>query len=104
MSAEYKVLLNDVHGDVARASAIFTGMHPDKMVFEVGGSQASASKVALPATKATLQWMTTNSGFVKQYKSVAAYFLPEQSKDASLQRSGVQDADRVGPTPAQDAD
>lgn len=79
LDAEYKMILNDTGGDLGRANAIWAGMHPDKTVYEVGESSANASKVALPATQAALQWMQKNSGFVGQYKNVAAYFLPEAS-------------------------
>jgi hypothetical protein len=84
LSDEYKTILNDVHGDVARAGAIWTAMHPDKTVYEIGGSQANASKVALPATKQALQWMESNAGFIGKYKSVAAYFLPEATTNGEF--------------------
>lgn len=92
LSDEYKMILNDVGGDLARANAIFTALHPDQVVFkdgvattykpvatavESGRSQATTSKVSLPATQEALQWMTVNSDFINKYGSVAAYFLPE---------------------------
>jgi len=90
---EYKTILNDVDGDLARANAIFTALHPDKVVFNSDGSyesyapassafetaqtQMAAAKVSLPPTTAALKWMTNHSDFISKYGSVAAYFLPQ---------------------------
>jgi hypothetical protein len=82
LSDEYKTIINDVGGDTARANAIFTALHPDKAVwYETAHTQATASKVSLPATTQALDWMTKNSGFIGKFKSVAAYFLPQQAGD-----------------------
>lgn len=91
LSDEYKQILNDVGGDLARASAIWTSLHPDEVVYKdgivdvkhlysqytVSQSQASAAKVSLPSTADSLAWMTNNAGFIKKYGNVAPYFLPE---------------------------
>lgn len=79
LSEEYKLLVNDVGGDIARANAIWTALHPDKVVYEIGHSRATSSHVALPATRTALQWMNENDSFVHKYGAVAAYFLPEDS-------------------------
>jgi hypothetical protein len=90
---EYKTILNDVNGDLARANAIFTALHPDRVVFNSDGSYGTyqptssaietakthmaASKVSLPPTTAALKWMTNHSDFISRYGGVAAYFLPQ---------------------------
>lgn len=76
---EYKILLNQVGGDPARATAIWTALHPDKLVYTQSGSQASSSRAVMPATDAALHWMNSNHEFIQRYKSIAAYFIPEQS-------------------------
>lgn len=82
LSDEYKRLLNDVDGDYARATAIFTALHPDKTVFEQSGSESTTPKAFLPATQAAYKWLNANRGFIDKYKSVAAYFLPPPTGDA----------------------
>ena len=77
---EYKRLLADVHGDVGRATAIWTALHPDKTVYTESTSQSTVSKAVMPATQQALDWMQRNAGFISKYKSVAGYFIPEQSK------------------------
>ena len=90
---EYKTILSDVDGDLARANAIFTALHPDRVVFNPDGSYGTyapassafetaqthmaASKVSLPPTTAALHWMTNHEDFINKYGSVAAYFLPQ---------------------------
>jgi hypothetical protein len=76
---EYKAILNAADGDVARASAIWTALHPDLTVYTQSASQATTSRAVMPATKAALTWMNNNLGFIDKYKSVAAFFIPEQS-------------------------
>lgn len=76
---EYKMILNQTDGDVARATAIWTALHPDKTVFTESGSQATASRAVMPATQVALNWMNDNHSFLQKYKSVGAYFLPEKS-------------------------
>jgi hypothetical protein len=76
LSEEYKSLLNDVNGNVARASAIWAALHPEKTVYEISGSRSTASKVSLPSTDAALAWMIDNKGFIQHYGNVASYFLP----------------------------
>jgi hypothetical protein len=92
LSDEYKAILNEAGGEVARANAIWTALHPDQVVYKTDGttesgkyfsvyeipkSQATTSKVALPSTSDSLKWMIDNRGFIKQYGAVSAYFLPE---------------------------
>lgn len=92
---EYKRLINDTGGDIARANAIWTALHPDEFTFNGDGtiksaklfsvftqpmSQSTTSKAVMPATAAAVGWMNNNAGFIKKYQSIAAYFIPEQSK------------------------
>lgn len=77
---EYKSLLNDTGGDVARATAIWTALHPDLTVYTQSGSQSTTSRAVMPATDAALGWMNKHLDFINKYKSVAAFFIPEQSK------------------------
>jgi hypothetical protein len=53
-------------------------------------SATSATGAYLPSTASALQWMTNHEGFIKNYSSVAAYFLPnaasgEPFSDAAYQ-------------------
>jgi hypothetical protein len=95
LSDEYKVILNDVEGDVARANAVFTALHPDDVVYDPTGdlkskfltgsamettrSGAVTPGAYLPSTDSTLQWMDRHTDLISKYGSVAAYFLPEQT-------------------------
>jgi hypothetical protein len=93
LSDEYKSILNEVGGDKARANAVFTAMHPDEVVYdpakaqysefkptasayETAASKSSAKGAFLPSTESALNWLASNEDFVKKYKSVSAYFLP----------------------------
>jgi hypothetical protein len=75
---EFKRMLTDTHGDYARATAIFTALHPEMTVYMQSASHATSSKALLPATQSALDWMNRNGAFMDKYKSVAAYFLPPQ--------------------------
>lgn len=91
LSDEYKAIMNEVGGDVARANAIFTAMHPDEVVYKGADQEtklpASAYETAksgsvapgayLPSTQGAFDWLENHDGFVKRYQSVAAYFMPE---------------------------
>lgn len=84
LSDEYKTILNDVDGNSARANAIWSALHPDKMVYEVSKSRATTSNVYLPATSRALDWMEKNTSFINGYKSVAAYFMPELASNEAF--------------------
>jgi hypothetical protein len=77
LSAEYKSILNATNGDVARASQIFTYLHPEGTAYTIPTTQAGISKAQLPATTESLKWMESNLPFLDKYKSVGAYFLPK---------------------------
>jgi hypothetical protein len=81
LAAEYKQLLNEVDGDIARANSIWVALHPDKLVYEQAKSQGTVSKANLPATATAMSWMENNLGFIDKYKSVAAYFIPDAKGD-----------------------
>jgi hypothetical protein len=92
LDEEYRQILNEVHGDLGRANAIWTTLHPDKVVYDPSGdlksnfyagtgSEAFGSKSTtpgayLPPTDSSLQWLDRHADFVSSYNSVAAYFLP----------------------------
>jgi len=76
LSEEYKTILNDVNGKVARASSIWAALHPEKTVYEISGSRATASHASLPSTDSALAWMIDNKNFIQHYGNVASYFLP----------------------------
>jgi hypothetical protein len=94
LADEYKSILNELNGDIGRATAIFTALHPDELVynakgkvkdfaptasaFETAGSK-STSGATLPDTTGALRWMEQNAGFINDYKNVAAYFLPMEA-------------------------
>lgn len=93
LSDEYKAILNETGGDIGRATAVFTALHPDEVVYDASGdlkefkvpasayetarSAATASGAYLPSTESTLNWLNTHGDFVKKFGAVAAYFLPE---------------------------
>ena len=94
LSDEYRLILNETGGDLGRANAIFTALHPDEVVYKDGHavsqkmpasayenarSESTTKGAYLPATDASLKWLDTHDGFVKRYKSVAAYFIPSSS-------------------------
>lgn len=96
LSGEYHKILNDVQGDVARANAIFTALHPDQVVwdatgdhisyyeptataYEEGKSQPTTKGATLVSTDAALKWMDKNNKAITKYNSVAAYFIPKAS-------------------------
>jgi hypothetical protein len=92
LSDEYKVILNETHGDIGRANAVFTALHPDDVVYktdgtgkqtklpssayETGRSGSTVPGAFMPSTDKALHWMLSNQDFIGQYSSVAAYFLP----------------------------
>jgi hypothetical protein len=94
LSDEYKSILDETGGDVGRANAIFTALHPDEVVYsdhgepvtklpaaayETAKSKMTANGSYVPSTDSALRWMTTNADFIKKYSSVAAYFMPNES-------------------------
>lgn len=95
LSDEFKSILNEVKGSMPEAMAVWTTMHPDQVLFkEIAGtgktdltgsgipearSGSTVKGAYLPATDKALDWMTTHDHFIKQYASVAAYFLPTSS-------------------------
>lgn len=97
LDSEYKKILSDTSGDLGRANAIWTAMHPDKVVYDMEGaiksaklaasayetpqSESTTSHADIPDTEATLKWMTENRDFINKYGSVAAYFLPEAASN-----------------------
>lgn len=102
MSDEYRAVLNETGGDIGRATAVFTALHPDDVVYKTGltAPAASAYETArtestthgayLPATTEALRWMESHDDFITKFGSVAAYFLPhattgEPFNDAAYQ-------------------
>jgi hypothetical protein len=95
LSGEYKKILNDVDGDVARATAIFTAMHPDELVYDnegevlhfaptgsaytEGASGTDVKGAQLINTESALRWYQSNADFIQKYSTVSAYFIPKGS-------------------------
>jgi len=112
LSDEYKQILNEVGGDVGRANAIFTTLHPDDVAykedgsldhaklpasaFETAKSSSTASGAYLPATASTFQWLTNHESFVKKYGTVAAYFLPDQASNEPFSQAAYQAQIQLG--------
>lgn len=105
LSDEYKAILNETGGDLGRANAVWTAMHPDEVVYKNGATQeialpgsafetsrsgSNAKGAYLPSTDAALNWLTTNQGFVDKYNSVAAYFLPQSSTNEPFSDAAYQ--------------
>lgn len=82
---EAKVILDKAGGDKGKAMAIWSELHPDKLVYMVAGSESMTKGVYLPATEATNTWMTENLTWMKDNKNVSAYFIPaDDTGDFSL--------------------
>jgi hypothetical protein len=107
LSDEYKQILNETGGDVGRANAVFTTLHPDEVVYKVDGAPSDETKMPasayetgrsgstvkgayLASTDSALQWMTTHADFVKQYPSVSAYFLPNSTTNEPFSDAAYQ--------------
>jgi hypothetical protein len=78
LRAEFNEIVNSTGGDFARAMAIWVAEHPDELVYSQSSSQSTSAKTVLPATKTAYQWLTRNTDFIDNYKSVAGYFIPTQ--------------------------
>jgi hypothetical protein len=103
LRAEFIQIVNDTGGDFARAAQIWTVMHPDLTVYTQSGSSSTTKGAIMPATQSALNWMTANTGFIDKYKSVAAYFIPEQSNNEPYSqgayRAQLEEGLRVKKTP-----
>lgn len=102
---EYTQLLNETGGDVGRATAIFTALHPDKTVFEESASGSTTKDAVMPATQEALDWMQQNDSFIKKYSSVSGYFIPEASQNGKFSytayRAQLEDGLRQKKTPTE---
>ena len=95
---EFKSIMNEVGGDVGRALAVWTYLHPDEVIYKVGAdgkavqvknklysaltqsqSESTTKGAYLPSTDSAFNWMSTNAKFIDKYKSVSAYFLPQST-------------------------
>jgi len=96
LSDEFKSILNETHGDIGRAMAVWTYLHPDEVIYKTGAdgkmheietklpsaltvsqSQSTTKGAYLPSTDSAFKWLNKNASFVEKYKSVSAYFLPQ---------------------------
>src|SRR5262249_53494403 len=60
-----------------QALAVWTRLHPDKLAITVGSTTTAGQNPALPATRAAEQWMQNNRDLLANYRTVAAYFVPD---------------------------
>jgi hypothetical protein len=61
-----------------RARQMWIDQHPDELVFIQGSSTKNeAGGAFMPATLDAATFMTHNAGFMKDYRSIAPYFIPE---------------------------
>jgi len=74
---EYLTILNDTNGDLGRANAIWTALHPDDLVYTVGGSTSTTKGADVASTEAAYNWMAKHTDFISKYQSVAAFFVPQ---------------------------
>jgi hypothetical protein len=71
---EYKKMINQMGFE--EATAVWTGLHPDKVMYTVPTTQATEKGGSIGATSATLQWLRVNEDFMKGYSGISAYFIP----------------------------
>ena len=77
---EFKQIVNEA-GNYQDALAIWTALHPDKLIYTAPESTSLAKGASLPATKAAYDWMAQHADFIKKYGTLAAYFLPPATGD-----------------------
>ncbi|HZY33196.1 MAG TPA: hypothetical protein VFE75_05490 [Rhodanobacter sp.] len=80
---EYKQIINDT-GSPAEAAVLWAGLHPDKLIFTVPTTTNSTKSAVFSATKASQDWINHNLGFMKDFKGVAAYFIPQATQDGKF--------------------
>jgi hypothetical protein len=90
LDSEFKQLMNDLGGDYKQAVQIWTGLHPDKMVYAESRSGSRANKAYLPANKEAMLWTENNLGFINKYKNIAGYFLPETNGEYDTASTALQ--------------
>ncbi len=66
-----------------RALAVWTKLHPDKLMFLVGRTESNAPYGSVSPTRGAELWLENNLDFVKEHPSIAAYFVPEAPGDFS---------------------
>ncbi len=60
-----------------RALAVWTKVHPDKLMYFVGKTKAGSPYGSVSPTRGAELWMEEHSGFVKSNPNIAAYFVPD---------------------------
>lgn len=80
LSDEYKKILDETNGDVGLAGQIWAGLHPDKLMYTTPSTTLSTKGAEVAATESAHKWLNGNLGFMKDYKGVAAYFIPADTQ------------------------
>jgi hypothetical protein len=81
---EYKQIIDDTGGNLDRANAIWTAMHPDMAIYEQSSSGSQVKDAYMPATKQAYEWMANNHDLIHKYGGLAAYFMPEDAGGFSM--------------------
>lgn len=82
LDAEYKKLVSSV--GYQQANVVWAQLHPDKLIYQISGSESTTKSATLQATKASEQWINENVGFMKKYKGVSAYFVPQSAQQGEF--------------------
>lgn len=81
MDDEAKALISKL--GMERALAVWTKLHPDKLMYFVGKSKVDSPYASVPVTRGAELWLEENLDFVKKYPGLAAYFVPDAPGDFS---------------------
>lgn len=72
---EARVLINQL--GMERALAVWTKVHPDKLMYFVGRSKTDSPYSSVAPTRAAEVWMEDHRDFVTKYPTIAAYLVPD---------------------------
>jgi hypothetical protein len=77
LSDEWKAILNAAGGDYGKATVAWTALHPDKPFYMVPSTESTTKSATISATAATQSWLEKHLDFMREYKHVSAYFIPQ---------------------------
>lgn len=78
---EARVLISKL--GMERATAVWTKLHPDKLMFLVGKTKSNSPYGSVAPTRSAELWIEGHSDFIKEFPSIAAYFVPSAPGDFS---------------------
>jgi hypothetical protein len=81
LTDESRVLISKLGYE--RALAVWTKLHPDKLMYFVGKTKAGAPYGSVSPTRGAELWMEEHRDFVESNPKIAAYFVPEAPGDFS---------------------